>query len=193
MRISDAVPALLGGVESRMDLGLLGNGRHFIIGVGVGVDAEMIAGASKGMKKRFGPVAYFMSGSVAAVRMGRFHYRITADGVVHEGEAISAIVANLGSVLGGLLTLGRQIREDDGVLHAVLFKPSGLLDAVRVFGRMLAGNLSEDRSITYIAGKRFRIETVPARRAQFDGEVLEAAAIDITVQPGAARLLSPKR
>src|SRR6185436_5866936 len=180
MRIAKAVPALLGGVETRMDLGLLGNGRHFIIGVGVGVDAEMIAGASKTLKKRFGPLAYFMSGAAAALRLDSFRYRITVDGVVHEGEAISAIVANLGSVLGGLLTLGRQIREDDGLLHAVLFKPSGLLDAFRVFGRMLAGNLTEDRSITYIGGKNFRIETVPVRRAEFDGETLEAGPIEVT-------------
>jgi diacylglycerol kinase (ATP) len=193
MSISRAVPALLAGRESRLDMGLLGNGRHFVIGVGVGVDAEMIAGASKGMKKRLGPLAYFVSGANAALRLERFRYRITADGVVHEGETISALVANLGSVLGGLLTLGKHISADDGVLHVVVFKPSGLVDAFRVFFRMLAGTLTEDRSITYIAAKQLRIETMPPRRAEFDGETLEPGPLDITVKPGAARLLSPRR
>ena len=185
--------ALMAGSETRIDLGLLGDGRHFVIGVGVGVDADMIAGASSGMKRRNGFLAYFISGISAGVKLNRFRYRITADGTVHEGEAISVLVANLGSVLGGLITLGKQINETDGLFHVCVFSPRSVLDAFRVFGRMLAGDLGGDRSVSYIAGKKFRFETVPARRAQADGEMLGETPLDITVQPGAARLLTPSR
>jgi len=192
LSVSRAVPALLAGQETRMDLGLLGDGRHFVIGVGVGVDADMIAGASYAMKQRFGFLAYFMSGIGAGIKLNRFRYRITADGALHEGEAVSVLVANLGSILGGLITLGRQIRHDDGVFHVCVFSPSNVLDAFRVFGRMLAGDVSGDRSVTYIAGRQFRVETIPARRAQSDGELLGNTPLDITVLPGAARLLAPR-
>lgn len=193
LRIDAAVPALLGGRETRIDLGRLGDGRHFVIGVGVGVDADMIAGASVTMKRRLGFLAYFASGIKAGVQLNRFRYRITADGIVHEGEAISVLVANLGRILGGLINLGRQIREDDGLLHVCIFAPRNVPDAFRVFGRMLLGDLSGDRSVTYLAGKQFRLETVPVRRAQADGEMLGETPLDITIEPGAARLLTPVR
>ena len=193
LRIADAVPALLGGGETRMDLGLLGNGRHFVIGVGVGVDAEMIAGASAAMKRRLGFLAYFVSGIGAGLRLQRFRYRVVVDGVPHSGEATSVLIANLGEILGGIIRLGRQIRADDGVLHVGVFAPRHVGAAIVAFGRMLAGDLSVDPSVTYIAGKHIRIETVPPRRAQSDGELLGETPIEVTVQPGAARLLSPKR
>ena len=191
LSISRAVPALLAGGETRIDLGLLGDGRHFVIGAGVGVDADMIAGASFAMKRRYGFLAYFISGIGAGIKLNRFRYRVTADGVLHEGEAVSVLVANIGSILGGLITLGRQINETDGLFHVCVFSPANVLDAFRVFGRMLAGDVSADGSVTYIAGKKFRFETIPARSAQADGELLGETPLDITVQPGAARLLVP--
>ena len=193
LRVFDAVPALLNGRETRIDIGRLGDGRHFIIGVGVGVDADMIAGASAAMKRRFGFLAYFISGISAGIKLNRFRYRITADGTVHEGEALSVLVANLGSILGGLVTLGRQIREDDGILHVCVFSPRNLPDAFRVFGRMLAGDVSGDRSVSYIAGRVIQLETIPSRHAQADGELVGETPINIVVQPGAARLLTPAR
>lgn len=193
LRINDAVPALLGGGLTRIDLGRLADGRHFVIGVGVGVDAEMIAGASSAMKRRLGFLAYFVSGIAAGLRLDRFRYRITADGALHEGEAVSVLVANLGNVLGGLITLGKQIREDDGLLHACVFSPRSVLDAFRVFGRMLSGDVSGDPSVTYIAAKQLRLDTVPARRAQADGELLGETPLEIIVQARAAQLLTPAR
>lgn len=193
LRVSQAVPALLAGRETRIDLGLLGDGRHFVIGVGVGVDADMVAGASSAMKRRYGSLAYFISGISAGVRLNRFRYRITADGAEHEGEAVSVLVANLGSVLGGLITLGRQIREDDGVLDVCVFAPRNLVDGFRVFARMLAGDVSGDRCVTYIPGRKLRIETVPPRRAESDGDLLGETPLEISVLPRAARLLTPAR
>ena len=193
LSIRRAVPALLNGTETRIDLGQLSDGRHFVIGVGVGVDAEMISGASATMKRNLGFLAYFVSGITAGLRLERFRYRVIVDGVAHEGEATSVLVANLGEVLGGLIKLGKQIREDDGVLHVGVFAPRSVFAATRAFGRMLAGDLSIDPSVTYIAGRSIRIETVPPRRAQADGEMLGETPLDITVRPGAARLLMPAR
>jgi YegS/Rv2252/BmrU family lipid kinase len=193
LRISSAVPALLRGGVTRIDLGRLADGRHFVIGAGVGVDTEMIVGASMAMKKRLGVLAYFVSGIRAGLRLDRFRYRITADGTVHEGEAISVLVANLGTVLGGLVTIGRQIRTDDGVLHVCIFSPRHVFDAVRTFGRMLSGDTTGDRSVTYIGARTLRLETEPKRRAQSDGELLGETPLDIVVRPAAGILLTPAR
>ena len=193
MSVSAAVRALHSGGETRYDLGKLSDGRHFVIGVGVGVDAEMIAGASTSSKQALGPLAYFISGTKAGLKLDRFAYRITADGVVHEGKAISVLVANLGKILGGLITLGTQIKHDDGVLHVCVFAPSSVLQAITTFGQMLTGGAREGGAVTYIAGRSIRIETTPAKLCQSDGEMLGTTPIEMIVVAGAARLLTPSR
>jgi diacylglycerol kinase (ATP) len=191
LRVSDAVTVLLKGREKRFDLGRLPDGRSFAIGLGVGVDESMIAHASPELKKRIGFLAYFWSGTLAGLKVERIAYRLTTDGAVREGHAVSVLVANLGDVLGGLITLGKEIRPDDGLLHTVIFAPNNLLDAFRIFGRMITGDIASDPCVHYVPGRNIRLETTPPRRAQADGELLGHTPIDITVMPGAARLLIP--
>lgn len=193
LRVTRAVPALLDGEEAHIDLGRLGDGRHFAIGVGVGLDEAMIAGATRAMKKRVGLWAYVLSATRALGRMDRFQVRLTVDGAVHEREVVSVLIANLGNVLGGLVQLGHGILHDDGLLHACLFSPHNRLDAVRIFTRMLRGTAHLDPCAFYVAGTSFRLETTPPRRAQADGELLDVTPIEIVVRPRAARLLIPRR
>lgn len=193
MSVRRATRALLHGTEARIDLGRLADGRHFAIGLGVGLDERMIAGASPLMKKRAGVWAYIWSATKAIASLERFKVRLTVDGKVHEREAASVLIANLGTVLGGLIQLGDGILHDDGILHACLFSPRTFFDAARIFARMLLGTAHLDRCTYYVSGREFRIETEPPRRAQADGELLGVTPIEITVRPGAARLLIPAR
>lgn len=193
LRVSRAVPALLAGALAHIDLGRLSDGRHFAIGIGIGLDEAMIAGASPLMKKRVGLWAYVWAAMRALVRLDRFHVRLTVDGRVYEREVASVLVANLGSVLGGMMTLGEGIHHDDGLLHACLFSPRNRTDAMRIFTRMLRGTAHLDPCAFYVAGKEFRLESDPPRRAQADGELLDAMPLEISVRVRAATLLMPAR
>jgi diacylglycerol kinase (ATP) len=189
--IARAVPVLLSGVEAVIDLGRLDDGRYFAIGLGVGLDESMIAGASTALKKRAGLVAYVWSAIRALLRLERFRVRLTVDGVLYEREAASVLIANLGEVLGGLIKFGTGIVHDDGVLHACVYSPDTIWDAVRIFVRMASGTASDDRCSLCVSGRHFRLETDPPRRAQADGELLGMTPLEVTVRPLAARLLIP--
>jgi YegS/Rv2252/BmrU family lipid kinase len=193
LRVSRAVPALLSGEEMHMDLGRLQDGRHFAIGVGIGLDEAMIAGATRMMKKRVGLWAYVWSATQAMQRLERFTARLTVDGNTYERKVVSVLIANLGSVLGGMMQLGHGILHDDGLLHACLFSPKTRWDAMRIFTRMLRGTAHLDPCAFYVPGKVFRLEAFPPRRAQADGELLDVTPIEITVEPRAARVLIPRR
>lgn len=192
LNIRRAVPKLLDGAEALIDLGRLEDGRHFAIGVGVGLDEGMIAGASKALKKRAGVVAYVWSAIHALVRMQKFTVRLTVDGTVHEREAASVMIANLGDVLGGLLRFGDGILHDDGLLQACIYSPNNLWDAFRIFYRMSRSTAHQDPCVMCVSGREFRLETTPARRAQADGELLEVTPLTVTVAKHAARLLIPR-
>ena len=188
-----AVPLLLAGDEATMDLGRLGDGRRFAIGVGVGLDATMISEAPATLKKRFGFMAYVVGGYKAVLRNQKFSLRLTVDGTVYERPASAVLVANFGAVLNNLVAFGDGIVHDDGLLNACVFSPDSLWDALRILWRMIRKDFSPDPCIFYKSGREFRIETIPPMIAQADGELLPDTPLSVSVDPLAGCLLIPRK
>ena len=191
---SRAVPILLNGDEATVDLGRLGDGRRFAIGVGVGLDATMISEAPARLKRRFGFMAYVIGGYKAVLRNRKFQLKLTVDGVVFEQRASAILVANFGAVLNDLVSFGDGILYDDGLLNACVFSPVNLWDALRILWRMIRKDFRADPCLFYKSGREFRIETTPEMPAQADGELLlPGTPISVSVDPLAGCLLIPKK
>ena len=191
LKASRAVPVLLHGRQATIDLGRLENGTHFAIGLGVGLDEAMIAGATSALKKRYGILAYVYSALKAGIKLEKFDARVTVDGKLVTCRAAAILVANLGDVVGGLIRLGKDITLDDGLLHVCIYSPGNFLDATRIFARMLRGTAHLDPQVTVIAGREILLEAVPSRGAQADGELIGHTPVRIRVRPNAGRILIP--
>lgn len=189
---AEAVAALADSEAVPIDLGFVEGGPAFAIGLGVGLDAAMIGGASSAMKRRMGPLAYAWSALRAGLRLERFRARITVDGVTHEVETSSVLVANFGKVLGELVCFGEDIGHQDGLLDVCVYSPRSIVDATRVLARMVLGGVSSDRCVRTIRGRRVRIETDPPRPIQADGELLGLTPVEVVVEPAAVRILVPR-
>jgi diacylglycerol kinase (ATP) len=188
-----AVPVLLKGDQATMDLGRLGDGRRFAIGVGVGLDATMISEAPPTVKKRLGFMAYVIGGYKAVLRNQNFNLRLTVDGVVFERRASAILVANFGAVLNDLVAFGDGIVRDDGLLNACVFSPDTLWDALRILWKMVRKDFRADPCLFYKSGRDFRIETTPIMPAQADGELLGDTPLSVSVDPLAGCLLIPRK
>jgi diacylglycerol kinase (ATP) len=188
-----AIPVLLAGDQAQLDLGRLGDGRRFAIGVGVGLDATMIAEAPARLKKRFGFMAYVVGGYKAVLRNQKFALRLTVDGHVYERPASAVLIANFGAVLNNLIAFGNGILHDDGLLTACVFSPENLWDALRILWRMIRKDFGDDPCLFYKSGREFRIETFPEMPSQADGELLDVTPLSASVDPLAGTLLIPKR
>jgi YegS/Rv2252/BmrU family lipid kinase len=193
LNTAKAVRALLAGDEALIDLGRLSSGERFAIGMGVGLDASMIADAPAPLKRRLGFFAYVLSATRAVIRMKRFTVRLTVDGEIVEQEASAVLVANFGAVLNDLITFGDGIRRDDGLLNACIYSPRNLRDAARILWMMSRKRFRPDPCVTYRAGRQFRIETTPPHMGQADGELLGLSPFEVFVEPLAGRVLVPKR
>jgi diacylglycerol kinase (ATP) len=193
LRSDHAVRALLEGDEARIDLGRLAGGQRFAVGMGIGLDASMIADAPAPLKRRLGFFAYVLSATRALLRMERFFVRLTVDGEVIEIQAAAVLIANFGAVLNNLIAFGDGIRRDDGLLNACIYSPLNLRDAMRILWMMSRKKFQDDPCVTYRSGKNFRIETIPPRLGQADGELLGNSPFEVTVEPLAGRVLVPKR
>ena len=201
LRVKRAIVALLDGAELAIDLGRLepmrdGRERYFAIVAGVGIDAAMVAETPAWLKRRLGVAAYTIMGTRAALRavLWRrfFHARITVDGAVYERRAAAVMIANFGAVLGRRITLGPEIRTDDGVLDACIFSPRSLSDALRIMWRLMRRDFRSDPCMLYRPGRELTVETTPPLAAQADGELLGETPFRAIVEPLAARLLVPR-
>jgi YegS/Rv2252/BmrU family lipid kinase len=195
--IHRAVPELLGGALLQVDLGRFSNGRRFAIAAGVGIDASMVAETPGWLKRRLGVLAYAIMGTRAALRavLRRkfFRARLTIDGASYEREAAAVMIANFGAVLGNRITLGPEIRTDDGLLDACLFSPRTTQDAFRIMWRLMRRDFRSDPCMLYQRGQSIRLETEPPLPWQADGELMGTTPFDVVVEPLAVRLLVPKR
>jgi YegS/Rv2252/BmrU family lipid kinase len=192
-RIGKAVRVLLEGDEARIDLGVLQSGERFAIGMGVGLDATMIASAPGPLKRRIGFFAYVLGALKAFSKLEKFDVRLTVDGKLKEMRASAVLIANFGAVLYNLIAFGDGIQRDDGLLNACVYSPQNPVDALRILWKMTRKDFSPDRCIYYSSGSTFRIETTPPRLGQADGELIGNSPFDVSVEPLAARVLVPKR
>jgi diacylglycerol kinase family enzyme len=96
-------------------------------------------------------------------------------------------------VLGDRLTLGPEIRTDDGLLDVCLFSPKSLGDAFRIMWRMYRRDFRSDPCVLYVRGREIRVETTPGKSWQADGELMGTTPFHAVVEPLALRLLVPHR
>ena len=192
-RLGRAVAALVDGDEARIDLGVVQTGQRFAIGMGVGLDATMIANAPGPLKRRFGFLAYVVGALKAFARLEKFTVRLTVDGETKVMRASAVLIANFGAVMNNLISFGDGIQRDDGVLNACVYSPGNAFDALRILYKMARKNFTPDPCIHYRSGSTFVIETDPPHIGQADGELIGLAPFTVTVEPLAARVLVPKR
>lgn len=191
LSVPRAVQTLVRGETRAIDLGALGGGRVFAFAAGIGIDASMVADTSPRAKRRYGVLAYIATAVRATLALERFTLDVTVDGESHRYRATSAMVANFGSVLGGMIRLGPGIQENDGMLDLCVFSPASARDAFRVGWRLLRHDFRSDPAMHFHRGRTLLLRTEPARAVQADGELLAGSTLDVTVAPLAARMLVP--
>ena len=191
--VSAAIRALHRSATRPLDLGRLADGRHFAIAAGVGMDAAMIAGASPVAKRWIGVGAYVLSAVGPALAARSFPVRIEADGKVFEREAAMAMIANVGSVMGGRFSLAPGASPNDGLLDLCVLSPRGLVDGAALALRMLRQDLRDDPRWLFVQARDVRIVAPLGVPAQADGELLATATLHAVAVPDAAQFLVPKR
>ena len=125
-----ALEVVLAGTDRAIDVGQVSfDGREpeiFLVMAGVGADADTMANADEGLKKKVGWVAYLVSGAKALLNRG-FRVRVKAGGVRETSQqARTVLVGNCGELTAGA-KLMPDARVDDGLLDALVVSPKGFL------------------------------------------------------------------
>lgn len=198
-----------------VDVGTL-NGRAFINASGGGFISEVTEAVDDRLKSIAGRLAFLIGGahvmrdheSVAArvsLPAGSFTplsfeaeerraegegWRTEGGRMVLEARLHMFAVCNAKQIGGGRL-IAPHARIDDGWLDVCLVDEMPMLDFIGLLGKVAAGgsHLGDER-VRYFRARELEMRFERPVKVNTDGELLEAAACDYCVLPGAARFLA---
>ena len=164
--------------------------QHFILRVGIGFEAEMVGGADRGLKDRFGSLAYALSALQALREPSLARYRLTLDGETREIEGMTCIIANTGSLGRPNLTLAPTISVSDGLLDVVVVRRGDVPSLVSLAANVITGS-SPAEPLQHWQARSIRVEVEPAQPVTVDGEMVEVSPIEVDVIPAAISVIVP--
>lgn len=118
-------------------------------------------------------------------------YRITIDGVIHDGGAMLVAVANNTSYGGGMQVVPSAVM-DDGLLDVLILGQVSKLTFIRVFPKVFSGKHVTHPAVRIIRGRRIELDA-PGIVAYADGERIGPLPRIVEVVPGAMQILSARR
>jgi diacylglycerol kinase family enzyme len=151
---------------------------------GIGLDAAVVGAAHAAGKRRFGWVAYAVSG-VAHLSLPPREFTVRLDGgepLVRRARCV--VVGNAGLLPGGFWLLP-EARCDDGWLDVGILSPTGVLGWPRVAGLVVTRSRRADGQLERFRARRVEISAAVDLPRQIDGEVIAPGrSLTVSVRPG---------
>jgi YegS/Rv2252/BmrU family lipid kinase len=162
-----AVEVGLHGHNRTIDLGRM-NGEHFAVMAGTGLDALMIRDADTTMKDRFGRLAYIWTGA-RHIRSNPVRTSVRIDGHTwFDGKASCVLIANVGSIGGGV-TAFDHASPVDGKLDVAVMTADGAWQWLRTLTRASLGHAEDSPLIKTIQATKITVKTRDRRPYELDG------------------------
>jgi len=169
--------------------------RFFTQRTSYGYETEMVKGAKRSTKNKFGRLAYVLSSVGALQKIKIATYDIEVDGKKHSVKGVTCIVANTGNIgFSADLTLDQRIDINDGLLDVIVIKKVHISLVRYLYRIFVRGNPSDDHAlVAHWQGKDIKVNAKPAQIVQCDGEVLEKLPIHAKIVPDAIQILVLKK
>lgn len=195
--LEDAVRVALTGEPAPVDLGRIGD-RVFALVAGAGLDAAVMASATRGMKERWGFAAYVFAAVKEALNAHPVDFRITADGETLEVRAVSVMLANVGELFAHFfpfpVPLAPRPRSSwqDGLFDVVVVAPRNVIDVPGMFWKAMGKQYEgDDDRLLHFQAKEVTIEADPPIAVQIDGDPAGVTPMSATAVEQGVRIIAP--
>jgi YegS/Rv2252/BmrU family lipid kinase len=172
-----------------VDMGEVGD-RKFLIRTGVGLEAAAIERTPRGLKGRFGLLAYGIGGLQALIESRPMDYVLELDGESHETQGVACTVANSGYWGWPGLRLSPRIDIEDGLLDLFVFRRVDL----KVIAQLVSDNASgtlDIENLQHWQVKQASIEVEPPQAVQVDGDQVGMTPVELRSRPQSLRVVVP--
>ncbi|MGE0719632.1 MAG: diacylglycerol kinase family protein [Alphaproteobacteria bacterium] len=187
--LSGAARVLERGATRPIRLGAV-EGRRFAMMAGAGYDAWVVDGIDPATKRRWGKVAYVLSGMKVFSRWRPQTYRVTIDGIDH--EAASVVCCN-GHFYGGRFVLAPAARLDDDLLHVVLFGRGSRGAVLRYVLAMATGLIGHLPDVRIVPGRIIEIAAADGagEPVHADGDIVAHLPVTVRMAERDTLVLAP--
>ncbi|NQX33389.1 diacylglycerol kinase family protein [Herbiconiux sp. VKM Ac-2851] len=213
--VENALQTAFGGTERAIDLGQV-RIRHedekvtqhaYLVMVGLGLDAKMLAATDDELKAKVGWLAYAKAIATVLRDKNQLRLRYSLDGKAPRNvRAHTIMVGNCGSLPANILLLP-DAAVDDGLFDIVLLRPEGFFGWLQIMGkifwengvlrrtaagRRLMGSAREVRALNYLRGKELVLRLRRPEEIELDGDGFGTAiAMKTWIDPGALKVRVP--
>ncbi len=186
-----AASLVVGGNAVRaVDMGQVGD-QLFLLRVGIGFEAQMVEGAARELKDRWGTLAYALSALQALRDPVIAHYSLTLDGQQVQTEGMTCILANAGNLGRPGLSLAPNIDVSDGLLDVVVIRSADLPSLLAVAASVVRGAETAEPMLHWQA-REVTVVADPPQTVQADGEVLDPTPVSARIIPQAVKIIVPR-
>lgn len=188
----EMVEQALYGDKHKIDVGKA-NGTIFAIITGIGFDAQIMQQAKRKLKRKFGLLAYLVSGFKNLNKRPGL-YKVTVDKKrpkVYRAKTI--LVANMGKLQGGVEVVP-EAHSQSGTFSIGIIQASGFPTWLSLLGNILLGKIHNSPHYTLLKGQRIIIESLKgAQPYQCDGDHFQPTKkLEVEIFPKAVSLLINK-
>ncbi len=170
------------------------NNRYFITGISIGFGADLVKGANRESKNKFGILAYFFATAAALKKLKLSHYHIKIDENEYEVQGLTCLVNNAGNLGFTKISLDKNIDISDGLLDVVVVRKSNLSLFKLIVITLIKGERPDNfELVEHWQGREISITSNRKQVIQCDGELLERIPSHIKIIPGAIKVLIPKK
>lgn len=168
-------------------------GRVFILNVGVGISSATVRDTSRADKRRFGRAAYVGTGLREMVGFRPCRFTVTVDGRVTQLRSTEVTVANCDFIGDIPWPWAPEILPDDGKLDVCLVLVPTAGESIRSGLRVMRHRRKPLPNVRWLRARRsVRIEANRTLPVQADGDLIGETPVEMTVIPGAVRVIVPR-
>lgn len=190
----DAAVSLLAGPHATRTLDAMRlDDRHFVLQIGIGIDALMIRDTSRTVKRRFGRIAYLWTACTRVVGFQPRRFLLDIDGKRHKLRASQVLLANGGAFGDPEYRWGPGIRLDDGVIDVCVAYARTPWHYCGLLWDVFRRQPHRNRLVRYFkAHKTIDVVTRKPLPVQADGEIVGETPIRVEVVPAAVDVVVPR-
>ena len=186
----EAAAGALHGTEREVDYCRASGGgkeRLFLNACMGGFPVEVNESIDEDTKRRLGPLAFWVGGVKAAVRLPRFRVRI-------DGEVLEDVVAvglGNGKSAGGGIPVFPRADVSDGALECSAMQVGGVVEGLRLASSIRSGDHPSLDNVWAHRGSRIEVSSDPPLEFNVDGDLLGLTTPALFEVAGRVRLRVP--
>lgn len=187
--LSSAAQVIVDGHRRRIDLGEV-NGHHFFNVASLGLSAQLAAGLTRAVKRRWGRLSYAISAVRVLARARPFSAEILDENGELQVKTLQIAVGN-GRYYGGGMTVEHTARIDDHHLDLYSLEFSGVWKLALMLYDFKVGRHGLWREVRTARATEFEIRTRRPRPINTDGELVTFTPARFRVLPLAVTVFAP--